>query len=130
RSRNQQLLVFDVGNLTLARVVQISNPFDLCSAVASNTTNNDPGKLFDCHLMNPRFEPPIKLTRCATCSSSTWANWSKTSATGIFDLNSILYAFFNARRASSENPARCNPTLLTPRTCAGLPSVMKNGSTS
>src|SRR5690348_15132624 len=112
------------------RLVQICDPFDLCFAVANYATVNDPGKLFDCHLMNPRFEPRIKLTRCATCSLSTCSSSCKTSLTGVFDLNSFLYASFNTRRSTSEKPARRNPTLFTPRTVAGLPSVIKNGSTS
>src|SRR5689334_7026947 len=123
-------ILLNVRNLALVRVTQIGNPFNPCFRISNHATINNFGKFFNSHLINPRFEPRIKLTRCATCSSSTWANWSNTSASGVFDLNSSLYAFFNARRASSVKPARCNPTLFTPRTRAGLPSVMKNGSTS
>ena len=39
-------------------------------------------------------------------------------------------ARFKAARDSAENPARRKPTALRPRARGGLPSVVKNGSTS
>src|SRR5262245_15626224 len=71
RRRIEQLLIFDVRYLALARVIEIGNPRNLCFWIAGNATTHDPGEFFNCHLMNPRFEPRIKLTRCATCSLST-----------------------------------------------------------
>src|SRR6185436_9600754 len=99
----KHLIILDVCNLACTGVVQVSNALDLRLAVAHDATIHELSKFLHLHLhalTNPRFEPRMKLTRCATCSLSTCSSCCKTSAIGNDDLNSIRYASFNARRPS------------------------------
>src|SRR6266404_4992440 len=80
--------------------------------------------------VNPRFDPRMKVTRCATFSSAISSSWRSASSRGIADLNKSLYAFFKARIASSENPARFKPTELKQCTRGWFPSVTKKGNTT
>jgi hypothetical protein len=60
----KKLLVLNVRNLALARVIQIRDPFDHDRAVADNATNHDlckisSGTVIFMLFVNPRFEPRI-----------------------------------------------------------------------
>ena len=60
--------------------------------VANNTAAYELSEFRHCFLhalMKPRFEPRMKLSKCETFSSSKRSSSSKTSASGVADLNNV-----------------------------------------
>src|SRR6185437_6951635 len=83
-------------------------------------------------IATPRWLDSTNCTSCITsgiCSTSAVTR-SIACARLSSDRNNSLYARFNSRIVSAENPFRRSPTEFSPYNFIGLPTALTNGGTS